>query len=85
MPAGTSLGFSFKDHDCARFQLAQFLYSRGQDIAGDKVMCQISELKEALGSDCLAEIHEIVATTAVYPDGERERRQARAQWESVQK
>jgi hypothetical protein len=85
MPAGTSLGFSFKDHDCARFQLAQFLYSRGQDIAGDKVLCQITELKDALGADCLADVHQIVATAAVYPAGERERREARAQWDSVQK
>jgi hypothetical protein len=85
MPAGTSVGFSFKDHDCARFQLAQFLYSRGQDIAGDKVLCQISELKDALGADCLADVHQIVTTAAVYPAGERERREARAQWDSVQK
>lgn len=52
LPAGTSIGLSFKDHDCVRFQLAQFFYSRGQDIAGDKVTCQITEVRKALGSDC---------------------------------
>lgn len=85
MPAGTSVGFSFKDHDCARFQLAQFFYTRGQDIAGDKIMCQIREVSDALGADCPALVHEIQVTQAVYPVGERERRQARAQWDQVQK
>lgn len=56
---GLSLGFGRKDKDCERFELAQFLYARGQDVAGDRLMCQISRLKEALGSDCLAMVHQI--------------------------
>jgi hypothetical protein len=83
--AGTSVGLTFKDHDCARFELAQFFYSRGQDIAGDKIICQIHEVKDALGADCLALVHEINATTPEYPPGERERRQDARGWDTVQK
>lgn len=57
IPGGTSVGLSFKDHDCARFEIAQFLYSRGQDSAGDRVMCQIRDVADALGKDCLTIIH----------------------------
>jgi hypothetical protein len=64
MPAGTSVGLSFKDHDCARFEIAQFLYSRGQDAAGDRVMCQIKDVSDALGKDCLTIIHAAPAVPA---------------------
>lgn len=60
--AGVSGGLSFKDHDCARLQLAEFFYSRGQDIAGDRVICQIREVQQALGDDCLGLVHEVTAT-----------------------
>lgn len=53
MPAGTSVGLTFKDHDCVRAELAQMLYSRGQNEAGDRIMCQVKEVKAALGDDCL--------------------------------
>lgn len=59
--AGTSVGFTFKDHDCVRFELAQFFYSRGQDIAGDRVICAVHEVRQVLGEDCEALVHEIVA------------------------
>lgn len=85
MPAGTSIGISLKDHDCVRLQLAQFLYSRGQDIAGDRVTCQITEIHQALGDDCLALVHQVEASHAVYPTGEVERRKARVGWDQVQK
>ena len=52
-PAGTSVGFTFKDHDCERFQLAQYLYSRGQTVAGDTLMCKIKSVHDALGADCM--------------------------------
>jgi hypothetical protein len=56
---GLSLTFSRKDKDCERFLLAQFLYDRGQDFAGDRLMCRIGSVAEALGEDCLALVHEI--------------------------
>lgn len=56
MPAGTSVGLTFKDHDCIRAELAQMLYSRGARAAGDKLMCEIKEVHDALGKDCLTTI-----------------------------
>lgn len=63
--AGTSVGFTFKDHDCVRFELAQFFYSRGQDIAGDRIICAVHEVRQTLGDDCEALVHEIVLTRPV--------------------
>lgn len=54
IPGGTSVGITLKDHDCVRFQIAQFFYSRGNDLAGDHVICQIAEVRKDLGDDCLA-------------------------------
>jgi hypothetical protein len=56
-PAGGSIGFTFKDHDCMRFHLAEVLYARGQDAAADLLMCGIGEIKKALGPNCIAIIH----------------------------
>lgn len=56
---GLSLGKSRKDGDCERLKLAEFLYQRGNDIAGDRVMCNIKAIKEALGDDCIALVHEL--------------------------
>ena len=60
--AGTSVGFTFKDRDCVRFELAQFFYSRGQDIAADRIVCAVKEVKATLGDDCLALVHQVTAT-----------------------
>lgn len=73
-PVGASVGFTFKDKDCERFQYAQYMYARGQNIAGDRLMCLIKRIHEALGDDCLALVNEIVVVHAEYPPGERERR-----------
>jgi len=56
---GLSLSFSRKDRDCERYMLAQYLYDRGQDAAGDRLMCQIRVMREALGEDCLGLVHQI--------------------------
>lgn len=55
---GLSFGSGRKAKDCARFILAQDLYSRGLFTAGDKVYCAITEIREALGETCLAVIAE---------------------------
>jgi hypothetical protein len=60
---GLSLGKSRKDGDCERLKLAEFLYQRGNDLAGDRVMCNIKAIKEALDPDCLALVHELKAVT----------------------
>lgn len=73
-PVGASVGFTFKDKDCERFQYAQYLYYRGQTIAGARLMCRIKRIKEALGEDCEALMNEITVVKAEYPPGERERR-----------
>lgn len=74
---GASFGLSFggarKDHDCARLVLANNLYARGQKVAGDRVFCQITEIKQALGDDCIALINE----QQVSYDVEVERRKER--------
>jgi hypothetical protein len=56
---GLSLGHSSKDKDCERIALAQLMWSRGQDIAGDRIMCKVATVAEALGEDCLALVHEL--------------------------
>lgn len=71
---GGSVGFTFKDKDCERFQYAQYMYARGQNVAGDRLMCLIKRIHEALGDDCLALVNELVVVRAEYPPGERERR-----------
>lgn len=55
---GISFGGSKRDRDCARFVLAQSLYARGQRSAADRIFCQITEVKLALGGDCIALINE---------------------------
>lgn len=67
MPAGTSVGLTFKDHDCIRAELAQMLYSRGARAAGDKLMCEIREVKDALGADCLVTISLVVEAPVAAP------------------
>lgn len=98
-PAGASIGFSFKDKDCSRFSLAQFLYSRGQNEAGDKVMCKIKLIQDALGADCLIIIAlqqqtiileqappgSLLNVPGVYPPGEAERRQREHGFPRIQK
>lgn len=64
MPAGTSVGLTFKDHDCVRAELAQMLYARGARAAGDKLMCEIKEVHDALGKDCLSIIALVVEAPA---------------------
>lgn len=53
MPAGGSAGFTFKDHDCMKFRLAEYFYGRHQNVAGDRIMCSMDEVRKALGKDCL--------------------------------
>ena len=62
---GLSGGKSRKDADCSRLKLAQYLYSRGDSMAGDRVMCNISLIKEALGDDCLALVNQLQPATVV--------------------
>jgi hypothetical protein len=57
--AGLSLGFGRKDKDCERLVLAQYLRGIGQLSASQRVLCQITELKRALGEDCIALVNEI--------------------------
>ena len=56
---GLSLGHSRKDKDCERIAVAQVFWSHGQDIAGDRIMCKVTTVAEALGEDCLALVHEL--------------------------
>jgi hypothetical protein len=55
-------GISFtkgrKSADCFRLELAQSLYARNNNLAGDRVMCSITELKQALGADCIAYLNQ---------------------------
>lgn len=67
VPAAGSVGLTFKDKDCSRAELAQVFYARGADDAGDKLMCQIKLVREALGDDCLAEVHVLVVTQVAAP------------------
>lgn len=53
MPGAASAGFTFKDHDCMKFRLAEYFYARHQDVAGDRLMCSMNEVRKALGKDCL--------------------------------
>lgn len=53
MPGAASAGFTFKDHDCMKFRLAEYFYARHQDVAGDRLMCSMDEVRKALGKDCL--------------------------------
>lgn len=92
-PAGASVGFSFKDKDCARFQLAQYMYSRGQVQAADIVMCKITLVYDALGTDCLlivgsvfvAPVAQLPPPSVEYPPGEREKRQTAHGYPNLQK
>lgn len=58
---GVSIGHSSKDKDCERIALAQIMWNRGQDMAGDRIMCKVTAVAEALGEDCLALVHELKA------------------------
>jgi len=69
MTAGASIGFTFKDRDCERAALAEVFYSRGQYIAGDKLMCAIKTVRKALGdeTDCMAVLAESHVAVNVEP------------------
>jgi hypothetical protein len=51
---GFSLGGAKRDEDCVLHTLAQSLYATGRVVAGDRLMCRIRALREALGAECLA-------------------------------
>lgn len=71
---GLSFGLGRKDRDCERFTLAQYLYDRGQDAAGDRLMCQIRVIAEALGTDCATLVHQtLVVDTRLIKKQEFER------------
>lgn len=71
---GLALNLNFKDKDCERLGLAQYLYGRGLDGAGDRVMCTITELRKTLGEDCLALVHVTVVVRVPPSAAEIERR-----------
>lgn len=51
---GLSISIGRKDGDCQAFMLAQFFYGRGLDAQGDAMLCQIKQIRTALGKECLA-------------------------------
>lgn len=63
--AGLSFNKNRRDKDCVRFELAQDLYARGQNAAGDRVFCTISLVKAALGEDCLALVNTVEVQTGI--------------------
>ena len=65
--AGLSFGFGRKDRDCERLVLAQYLRDIGQQAASERVLCQITELKRALGADFLALVHEVPVVRSARP------------------
>lgn len=58
-PVGASFGISFKDKDCELIALSTLAYSRGQSMAGDRLLCAVTSVKKALGGDCLALVNEL--------------------------
>lgn len=55
---GVSFGTGRKAKDCSRLALANVFYARGQTAAGDRMLCSITEVRAALGEDCLALVRE---------------------------
>jgi hypothetical protein len=55
---GLSFGRGKRDSDCARQALATQLWARGEVNAGNLIYCQITEVKAALGADCIALVNE---------------------------
>lgn len=51
--AGAAVGFTFEDSDCKLVLIADGFYTRGQWLAGDRIMCKTKALTKALGKDCL--------------------------------
>lgn len=62
--AGLSFGLGRKDKDCERLVLAQYLREIGQTAAAERVLCRITELRKALGEDCLALVHQVPVAQA---------------------
>lgn len=56
---GVSMGKGRKSADCFRLELADYLYGRGNDMAGDRVLCAVTDIAKILGDDCLALVHEM--------------------------
>lgn len=50
---GVSFGTGRKAKDCSRVMLAEAFYAKGQKMAGDKLMCSVTEVRQALGEDCM--------------------------------
>ena len=49
---GISFGHGRKDHDCAKAIIARELWDRGLDEAASRVYCSITEVNQALGTEC---------------------------------
>jgi hypothetical protein len=68
---GVSFGRGFKDADCKREGYALSLWSQGRDAAAARVYCQITEVKAALGADCVelvsAQVQPQLPATIVAP------------------
>jgi hypothetical protein len=71
---GASFGKSRADKDCQRYSAAQFFYQHGQPEAGNRLMCTVTVVHEALGDDCLTLIKTVLPPAEAYPTGEAERR-----------
>jgi hypothetical protein len=65
---GLSFGHSTRDHDCAREHIAADLYAHGNVLAAEMVYCAISEVKAALGADCLKILRESEPVATPAPD-----------------
>lgn len=80
---GISFGTGRKAKDCSRLALAERFYARGQNAAGDRLMCTITEVREALGEDCIALVNTVKLEQPRYVTheelAERERRKDTAQ------
>jgi hypothetical protein len=60
---GISFGRGFKDKGCVQLKLANEFWSKGMNIAAERIYCSIKEVKEALGEDCIALLNEQHAIT----------------------
>jgi hypothetical protein len=64
---GISFGTGRKAKDCSRLKLAELMYAKGAREAGDRMLCSVSEVRAALGADCLTLIA-VVAPAAPLVD-----------------
>lgn len=61
---GVSFGKSRADSDCRKVAYADLFYARGDDSAGNRMLCSIKDIRNAMGDsldDCLALVNELHA------------------------